>query len=161
MTRSERAKELFLQGYNCSQSVVLAFSDILPVCEDDLARMSSSFGGGMGRLREVCGAVSGMLMVAGLLYGYPGPETGEVKASHYSRVQELALTFEKEKGSLICRDLLGLSTKRDKPVPSARTADFYTSRPCGELIAYAAGLMDRYITENPPQERRKHNTQED
>ena len=93
MTRKEAAMDYFRKGYNCSQSIVLAFEDLLPVDKKLLSRMSSSFGGGMGRLREVCGSVSGMFMVAGLLYGYDGPETGEIKADHYARIQELAHRF--------------------------------------------------------------------
>ena len=89
MTRRDIAMENFLKGYNCSQSIVLAFKDMLPIDEELLSKMASSFGGGMGRLREVCGSVSGMFMVAGFLYGYDGPETGQVKADHYARIQEL------------------------------------------------------------------------
>ena len=85
MTRREAAIANFMNGYNCSQSVVLAFKDLIPIDEAVLSRMASSFGGGMGRLREVCGSVSGMFMVAGILYGYDGPETGQVKADHYAR----------------------------------------------------------------------------
>ena len=86
MTRREMAMANFMKGYNCSQSIVLAFSDMLDIDEKSLLKMASSFGGGMGRLREVCGSVSGMFMVAGLLYGYDRPETGQVKADHYARI---------------------------------------------------------------------------
>ena len=84
MTRREEAMENFKKGYNCSQAIVLAFADMLPVDRTLLLRLASSFGGGMGRLREVCGSVSGMFMIAGLLYGYDGPETGQIKAEHYA-----------------------------------------------------------------------------
>ena len=97
--------ENFKKGYNCSQSIVLTFADILPLDSDTLSRMASSFGGGMGRLREVCGAVSGMFMVAGLLYGYEGPETGQVKAEHYARIQDLAHKFEEKHRSIVCREM--------------------------------------------------------
>lgn len=149
MTRRERAVSAFMQGYNCAQSIVLAFADLLPVDESALSRLSSSFGGGMGRLREVCGAVSGMFMVAGLLYGYDGPEVGQVKAEHYAKIQELAHRFEEKHGSIVCRELLGLAVRRDVPVPEARTAEYYKKRPCPEMIGEAAEILEQFINENP------------
>ena len=149
MTRREMAMANFMKGYNCSQSVVLAFADMLPVKESDLLKMASSFGGGMGRLREVCGSVSGMFIVIGLLYGYDGPETGPVKAEHYKRVQELAHRFEEKHGSIVCRELLGLNVKREAPTPEARTKEYYKKRPCPEIIGDAAEILEEYIKENP------------
>jgi len=151
LTRREAAMANFMNGYNCSQSVVLAFKDLIPIDEAVLSRMASSFGGGMGRLREVCGSVSGMFMVAGILYGYDGPETGQVKADHYARIQELARRFEEKHGTIICREMLGLSVRHDIPVPEARTAEYYKKRPCPEIIGDAAEILDEYIKENPPQ----------
>ena len=145
--RRELAEKNFTDGYNCAQSVALAFADLVPVEGDVLSRLSCSFGGGMGRLREVCGAVSAMFLIAGLLYGYDGPETGEVKAAHYARIQELARRFEEKNGSLICRELLGLSGKHDAPEPSARTAEYYASRPCAKLAGDAAQILEDYIRE--------------
>ncbi|WP_024866856.1 C-GCAxxG-C-C family protein [Butyrivibrio sp. FCS014] len=147
MTRRQMAMDNFMKGYNCSQSIVLAFADMLPIDEATLLRLSSSFGGGMGRLREVCGSVSGMFMVAGLLYGYDGPETGQVKADHYARIQELAHRFEEQHGSIVCRELLGLSVRHDVPVPEARTAEYYKKRPCPEIIGDAAQILEEYIME--------------
>ncbi len=147
MTRREMAVANFMKGYNCTQSVVLAFADMLPVNESDILKMASSFGGGMGRLREVCGAVSGMFIVIGLLYGYDGPETGPVKAEHYKRVQELAHRFEEKHGSIVCRELLGLSVKREAPTPEARTKEYYKKRPCPEIIGDAAQILEEYIKE--------------
>ena len=147
MTRREMAMANFMKGYNCSQSVVLAFADMLPVKESDLLKMASSFGGGMGRLREVCGSVSGMFIVIGLLYGYDGPETGPVKAEHYKRVQELAHRFEEKHGSIVCRELLGLNVKREAPTPEARTKEYYKKRPCPEIIGDAAEILEEYIKE--------------
>ena len=147
----------FREGYNCSQSLVLTFADLLPLEESVLLKMSSSFGGGMGRLREVCGSVSGMFLVCGLLYGYDGPETGPVKAEHYARIQELARRFEEKHGSIVCRELLGLSVRRESPVPEARTAEYYRKRPCPEIIGDAAEILERFISENPvPSEEGKH-----
>ncbi|MBE5858224.1 MAG: C_GCAxxG_C_C family protein [Lachnospiraceae bacterium] len=148
MTRREIAMENFKKGYNCSQSIVLTFADILPLDRDTLSRMASSFGGGMGRLREVCGAVSGMFMVAGLLYGYEGPETGQVKAEHYARIQDLAHKFEEKHKSIVCREMLELSVKHDAPTPEARTEEYYKKRPCVEIIGDAAQILDEYIKAN-------------
>ena len=149
MTRREAAMANFLSGYNCSQSIILAFKDMLPVDEKQLSMLASSFGGGMGRLREVCGSVSGMFMIVGLLYGYDGPETGQVKADHYARIQELAKRFEERHGSIVCREMLGLSVRHDVPVPEARTKEYYKKRPCAEIIGDAAEILEQYIKENP------------
>jgi hypothetical protein len=89
-----------------------------------------------------------MFMVAGLLYGYDGPETGQVKADHYTRIQELAHRFEQEHGSIVCRELLGLSVRREAPVPEARTEEYYKKRPCAEIIGDAAEILEQYIKEN-------------
>lgn len=149
MTRREAAMENFKKGYNCSQAIVLAFADMLPVDRVLLLRLASSFGGGMGRLREVCGSVSGMFMIAGLLYGYDGPETGQIKAEHYAGIQELAKRFEEKHGTIICREMLGLSVRHDVPTPEARTAEYYKKRPCAEIIGDAAEILDQYIREHP------------
>lgn len=149
MTRREIAMANFMEGYNCSQSIVLAYADMLDIDKAILLRLSSSFGGGMGRLREVCGSVSGMFIVAGLLYGYDGPETGQIKADHYARIQELAHRFEEKHGSIVCRELLGLSVRHDVPVPEARTTEYYKKRPCPEIIGDAAEILEKYINENP------------
>ena len=151
MTRREAAMANFMKGYNCSQSVVLAFADMIDIDEATLSKLSSSFGGGMGRLREVCGSVSGMFMVAGLLYGYDGPETGQLKADHYARIQELAKRFEEKHGSIVCRELLGLSVRHDIPVPEARTSEYYKKRPCPEIIGDAAEILEQFINEQNEQ----------
>ncbi len=147
MTRKEAAMDYFYQGYNCSQSLVLAFKDLLDIDEKTISKLACSFGGGMGRLREVCGSVSGMFMVMGLLYGYSGPEKGEVKADHYARIQELAHRFEEKHGSIVCRELLGLSVRHDSPVPEERTKEYYSKRPCPEIIGSAAEILEKYIEE--------------
>lgn len=152
MTRREMAMANFMKGYNCSQSIVLAFADMFDMDEKTLSKLSSSFGGGMGRLREVCGSVSGMFMVAGLLYGYDGPETGQVKADHYARIQELARRFEEQHGSIVCRELLGLNVRHDVPVPEARTTEYYKKRPCPEIIGDAAEILEQFINENSVKE---------
>lgn len=149
MNRRELATDYFLEGYNCSQAVALAFSDLIPVEKDTLLSMMSSFGGGMGRLREVCGAVSAIFAVAGILYGYSGPETGDVKMNHYARIQFLAAKFEEQWGSIVCRDLLGLSQKKDDPKPAPRTKEYYGTRPCPAIIGDAAEILENFIKDHP------------
>ncbi|MCM1099840.1 MAG: C-GCAxxG-C-C family protein [Clostridium sp.] len=147
--RGRAAMEYFLSGYNCTQAVVLAYEDLLPADRATLLRMSSSFGGGMGRLREVCGTVSGMFLVAGFLYGYDDPKAFEEKAAHYGRIQELAARFRQRQGSIVCRELLGLSGKSDSPVPERRTEEYYRKRPCPQLAGLAAMILEQFIAENP------------
>lgn len=143
--RAKRAMDLFGQGYNCAQAVFLSFLDEMDMDETMAKKLSSSFGGGMGRLREVCGAVSGMFMVAGAMYGYDSPVEPEPKKEHYARIQELAKEFEKENGSIVCRELLGLTQKKDEPTPEKRTEEYYKKRPCKELVGMAAAIMDEYM----------------
>lgn len=141
------AAELFLKGYNCAQTLAVAFCDVTGLSEDFSAKMASSFGGGMGRLREVCGAVSGMMLVAGLLYGYETPGDDESKKAHYARVQELAGRFREEVGSIVCREIL--KNPPSDPNPTPRTAEFYKKRPCVRMVMTAARILDQYIEENP------------
>ena len=147
MDHREKAAELFLQGYNCAQSMLVAYCDVTGLEPDFAARMSSSFGGGMGRMREVCGAVSGMLMVAGLLYGYDTPGDDVSKKAHYHLVQDLAGKFREEAGSIVCRDIL--KNPPSDPNPTPRTAEFYAKRPCARMLTLAAGILDDYIREHP------------
>lgn len=150
MTRQEKATAYFKSGYNCSQSVVCAFADLIDMSEKNAATLASGFGGGMGRLREVCGAVSGMIMVANILYGENCESDTKAKKEHYERIQCLANRFKEENHSIICRELLGLDIKgADSPVPSARTTEYYKKRPCAELAGIAAKIMDEYIEQNP------------
>jgi C_GCAxxG_C_C family probable redox protein len=142
---SELAKELFKKGYNCSQAVFAAFCDETGLDVDTAFKIASSFGGGMGRLREVCGAVSGMFMVIGLKYGYSDPSDKKAKTEHYQVIQKFAKKFEKENGSIVCKELLGLSKKDDNPYPEDRTNSFYKKRPCVELVGQAAEILDQYI----------------
>lgn len=142
---SQRAMDLFKQGYSCSQAVFLAFSDELDIDFKTAALISSSFGAGMGRLREVCGAVSGMFMVAGLKYGYSDPKEREKKAEHYKLIQTLGNKFKEQNNSIICKELLGLTDKKFSPIPEERTQEYYKKRPCVELVGCAAEIMDEYI----------------
>lgn len=147
MNHSDLAEKLFLEGYNCSQAVLAAFEDVTGISRREALRLSSSFGGGMGRLREVCGAVTGAFMVLGLLYGYEDPKDREAKTAHYARIQDFAGKFRELHGSIICRELL---KKPDtSPEPTPRTEQFYHARPCIAMVRDAAALVDRYMAENP------------
>lgn len=141
---SQKAMNLFKEGYNCAQSVFLAFAKDLGIDKDTALKLSSSFGGGMGRMREVCGAVSAMFMIAGLKYGYTSPTDKIVKTEHYERIQELAKKFKEKHDTIICRELLGVDAD-DKPIPSDRTPEYYASRPCERLIGDAAEIIAEYI----------------
>ncbi len=173
MTYGEKAKNNFLNGYTCAQAVLAAFQDEKFFKESGVSvetamKLASSFGGGMGRLREVCGAVSGMFMAFGLAHGFSAPpETDNEKAEHYKCIQELAALFKKENGSIVCRELLGLapmtqnapgksaepeqsatSTVAGDPyahVPEARTAEYYKKRPCPELCQCAADILAEFL----------------
>ena len=147
MNHSERAVELFVEGYNCAQAVAAAFGDLTGLDEKTAARMASCFGGGMGRMREVCGAVSGMLMVAGVLYGYDDPKATKEKRELYAQVQAMAGQFRQELGSIVCRDLL--KNPPSDPNPTPRTEQFYKDRPCARMVATAARIMDAFIEEHP------------
>lgn len=144
------AKENFNSCCNCAQSVAAAFCEECGFDRSTMLRLSCSFGGGMGRLREVCGAVSGMLLVAGMLYASDDPTDDDAKAKHYERVQELALKFKEKNGSIICRELLGLDLEgADDPVPSKRTEEYYQTRPCAELVEDGADILMDYIEKHP------------
>jgi len=145
------AGENFLSGYNCAQSVAVAFHDLLGMDRDSCARMASAFGGGMGRMREVCGAVSGMLLVLGILYGYDTPGDDAPKKALYTEVQALAGKFRAEAGSIVCREIL--KNPPSDPNPTPRTAEFYKARPCTRMVMLAADLMDEFIRAHPLEDR--------
>ena len=148
MEHAYKAAELFLSGSNCAQSMVVAFCDVTGLEPSFAAKMASSFGGGMGRMREVCGAVSGMLLVAGLLYGYDDPGEKDVhKKAHYQLVQTLAGQFREEVGSIVCREIL--KNPPDDPNPTPRTAEYYKTRPCARMVMTAARILDEYIAAHP------------
>ena len=147
MERDLYAAELFLKGYNCAQAVAIAFCDVTGLEEAFAAKMASSFGGGMGRMREVCGAVSGMLLVAGLLYGYDSENDGREKKEHYALVQLLAGKFREQAGSIVCRDIL--KNPPSDPNPTPRTAEYYAQRPCTRMVMLATQILEDYIREHP------------
>ena len=147
MTRKEKAMQSFLDGYNCSQCMMLAFEDYLTIDIDTALKIASPFGGGMGRLREVCGSVSGMFMVFGFLKGYHQPNDYDGKKELYEHIQELARRYEEANGSIICRDLLGLNVQRLEATPEKRTEEYYKSRPCAAKIGSAAEILENYLNE--------------
>lgn len=152
-SRKEKGMELFMQGYNCSQAVVLAFADVLGMDWDEAARFSASFGGGLARLRHVCGTVSGMSMVAGMMTASSDPKNIQKKKENYEMVQRLAREFEERNGSIICRELLGLGTEHASvgreyqtgSVPEPRTKEYYDKRPCKELVGEACEIVEELL----------------
>lgn len=144
--RAQRAVELFKQGYNCSQSVFAACADLYGVTDESLAlRLSASFGGGIGRMRMVCGAASGMFLLAGLYNGSATPHDNDGKMVNYAFVQNLAGQFKGKYGSLICAELLGLAPKPEEPRPAERTPQYYEKRPCSEMVAEAVRIFLKSI----------------
>ena len=148
MSYAECAAQNFLNGCNCAQAVLLAFSDLTKLDPDTARRIASGFGGGMARMREVCGAVSGMFMAEGLLYGSSGL-SHEEKAAHYVRLQALAAQFREKNGSILCRELLSGVKTDGSPLPQRRTAEYYQKRPCAQLVSDAAQILEAYIREHP------------
>ena len=153
--RIAKAKRLFKEeGYNCCQAVVLAYNDIFEVDDNTAAALSSGFGGGMGRMREVCGSVSGMVMLAGLIAPAADPSVKVDRTRNYALVQEMADEFRAMNGSIVCKELLGLvpmgsgaTACKESPEPSDRTPEYYKKRPCEELVGIAAGIVGKRILE--------------
>ena len=147
MDRATKAAGLFFDGYNCAQAVAVAYADVLGMEEKAVARMISGFGGGFGRLREVCGAVSGMVFVISTLYGYDSMDDNQAKMAHYKRIQDLAGAFREQNGSIVCREIL--KNPPSDPAPSPRTAEYYATRPCARMVYTAAKLVEDYIAAHP------------
>lgn len=147
--RIEKAVALFKEGYNCSQAVVTAFADLYGFTNEQALKMSASFGGGIGRMRQTCGAACGLFMLAGLETGCTEGKDREGKENNYKVVQELAEEFRKRNGSLICAELLGLSKTAPTPAtPEARTTEYYKKRPCVKMVEEAARIWCEYLAEN-------------
>lgn len=140
------AVELFKSGFNCSQSVVAAFADLYGYSREEALRMSASFGGGIGRMRQTCGAACGIFLLAGLETGSTDPTDKAGKAANYALVQNLAAQFKAENGSLICAELLGLAPdSATPPTPEARTEQYYAKRPCVKMVETAAKIWANYL----------------
>lgn len=144
MTKREIAEKHFLSGCNCAQAVLSAFSKEIGLSEEECKKLASSFGGGMGRMRLVCGAFTAMLMVSGLLAGYSDTSDSEAKTAHYKLVQELACEFKKLHGTLICNELLGGNADTSF-TPTPRTEDFYKTRPCKKIIGDCAEIIEKRL----------------
>lgn len=147
VSHTEKAVQLFMEGCNCSQAVFAAYADDVGMSKETALRLSSSFGGGMGRLREVCGTVSAMFLVAGLLAGYSDVADKSLKDRHYQLIQQLAAEFREAHGSIICRDIL--KTNDTSPVSAERTPEFYRTRPCVKCIVTATEILDRHFFGEP------------
>lgn len=146
MSKADYAKELFEGGCNCCQAVFCAFLENTNLTKDEAMRLSAGFGGGVGRMREVCGAVSGMTMVLSQKFACADPNNKEEKAALYALIQKAAGEFRGENGSVVCRELLGLAEKSSDPVPEERTAAYYSKRPCSELVHCAAAIAEKYLS---------------
>ena len=148
MDHSYQAAELFVNGHNCAQAVVMAFSDIMSLDEVGAARIAAPFGGGMGRMREVCGTVSGMAFVAGAISPSQNPQNLEERKANYALVQRFADEFRQQNGDIVCRRLLGLEPmveRAETAIPSERTAEYYRKRPCAEYVGCAARIVAEYL----------------
>lgn len=144
MTRAEKAKENFQNGYNCAQAVALAFSDLIDLDEKQIALLTSGYGGGLGRMREVCGSISGAVFVLNALYGYDDPKDFESKKQLYADVQQICNSFKEINGTIICRELLGIDGA-SSPTPEKRTQEYYQKRPCACLVEDSAQILDNFI----------------
>lgn len=145
--RVEKARELFKSGYNCSQAVFMTYADLFDLDQKMAATIAAPLGGGMGRLREVCGTVSGMALLAGFISPAFNPADTDAKAANYALVQHFAEQFRAENGAIVCRQLLGLDHQKDEPTPEARTPQYYRKRPCGEYVASAARIVGQYLAQ--------------
>lgn len=148
--RVTRAVGYFKSGYNCAQAVVMAYDDIMDLSVEALAKIAAPFGGGMGRMREVCGTVSGMTFIAGAILPAINPQNLEERKANYALVQHFAERFRQENGDIVCRRLLGLepmAERSETPMPSQRTEEYYRKRPCAEYVASAARIVAEYLAE--------------
>ena len=158
--RVEKARRLFKEGgYNCCQAVVLAYNDVFGLEDELAASLSSGFGGGMGRMREVCGAVSGMVMLAGMIRPASDPSVKNWRTANYALVQEMAGEFKEINGSIVCKELLGLvpmgsctPAPKESPEPSDRTPEYYKKRPCEEMVGIAARIVGEQILQSAQDE---------
>lgn len=144
-SRVEYARTLFESGYNCAQSVFAAYADLFGMDMQTALKMSSAMGGGIGRMREVCGTVAAMAMLAGLKEGNDDPENEEAKEHIYALVRQMSALFKEQQGTIICRELLGIEGMEESAKPSVRTPEFYASRPCGRIITCASEIIENVL----------------
>lgn len=148
MTREEIARNLFTEGYNCAQAAFGAYAEQLGLDRETAMRLASSFGGGMGKMREVCGAVSGALLAYGMLKGYSDPKDHIAKSEHYEKTQKFMKLFQQENGSYICRELLNGCASDHDHRPEERSVAYYKKRPCVDCVGSAVRLLDALLSEN-------------
>ncbi|MBQ9929025.1 MAG: C_GCAxxG_C_C family protein [Lachnospiraceae bacterium] len=148
LSRVEEAVKTFESGYNCAQSVFATYADLFGIDKETALKMSSSMGGGIGRMREVCGVVSAMALLAGLKDGNTDPENEEAKEAIYLLTRQMADKFKEKHGTIICRELLGIDGMEKSAKPSERTDSYYNSRPCSKLVATAAGIVEEMLLED-------------
>lgn len=145
MSKADLAEELFRKGYNCSQTVFATFAEEMGMSITDAVKIAAPFGAGFGKLREVCGAVTGMCMVIGKLKGYTDPKDKDGKIATYKLVQDMCNEFKEKQGSYICREMLNLKEGEDLPEPAVRDENYYKSRPCVAACRLAASIVEKYI----------------
>lgn len=145
--RSTKAKQYFMEGFNCSQAVAAAYADAFGMDAEVMLRLSSSFGAGMGRMRKTCGAVSGMFLIAGLKTGSIDGKDQAAKKQNYEVVRAMADAFRKKNGSITCQTLLGLRNAELSAAPSERTPDYYKTRPCLKMVEDACGIIEDFFPE--------------
>lgn len=143
--RVERAQELFCSGYNCAQSVFAAYADLFGMDRETALKLSCPMGAGIGRMREVCGTVCAMSMLSGFVYGNADPKDEEAKKRAYEIVRRMAGEFQEENGTLLCRELLGISGMEESAAPSERTPEYYASRPCLKIVGCAARIVEKHL----------------
>lgn len=146
-SRVDDAVSLFMSGYNCAQSVFTAYSDIFEIEKEQALKLSCSMGGGVGRMREVCGAVSAMSMIAGLICGNTDPENQDAKEHNYEMVRQMADRFKEEHGTIICRELLGKIEAEESAAPELRTEEYYAVRPCARFVEVSARIIEETFPE--------------
>ena len=148
-SRTERAVETFKEGYNCAQAVFSTYADYFGMDRETALKMSSAMGAGVGRMREVCGAVSSMAMLAGLKEGNADPQDEAAKEHIYALVRKMSARFKEEYDTIICKELLGMDSVEESAKPSIRTAEFYETRPCAKIIACAARIIEEELLCKP------------
>lgn len=152
--RIDKAVALFKSGYNCSQSVVTAFADLYDFSDEQALRISASFGAGIGRMRETCGAACGMFLLAGMEKGSILSKDQKGKGENYKLVQDLAQVFKERNGSLNCGELLGLKKNQAiSVIPEERTATYYAKRPCVKMVEEAARIWVEHLEKEQMYER--------
>jgi len=146
--RTQQAVENFKNGYNCAQSVAMAYADLYSVDIETLKILSAPFGGGMGRLREVCGAVTGMFLILGMEHPASAPNDIPTKTANYKAVQGTAQQFKDKMGSYVCADLLKIGRHPQKSTPEDRNSEYYAKRPCAYCVAVAAEILGKELVKS-------------